>query len=74
MRICFILRTRFVFGGKLMGTLWVYIGTIASVLLFINCVSLLKKIKKEEDTLKNTLYGSLLAGLAFFSIIMLCGR
>jgi hypothetical protein len=68
------LRTRLVFGGKLMGTLWVYIGTIASVLLFINCVSLLKKIKKEEDTLKNTLYGSLLAGLAFFSIIMLCGR
>jgi hypothetical protein len=42
-----------------MGTLWVYIGTIASVLLFINCVSLVKKIKKEEDTLKNTVYGSL---------------
>ncbi len=51
-----------------------YVGIIVSVLFFVNCVSLAKKIKREEDTLKNTVYGSLLAGLLFYIFIALCAR
>lgn len=47
-----------------------YFTPILSILFFINCVTLAKKIKKEENTQLYTFLGSIMFGFIIFSIIL----
>ena len=48
---------------------YIYGSIIASIAFYINLVSTLKHVHKEEDTTSNTLFGSLLLGFIMLSII-----
>jgi succinate-acetate transporter protein len=50
-----------------------YGSIIAAMAFYINLVSTLKHINKEQDTSINTIIGSLLLGFILFSIFMMCG-
>lgn len=51
----------------------VYVSIIGGMLLYINTVSIMKKIKKGEDTNLNTLVGAILVGAIIFSIFVIYG-
>jgi hypothetical protein len=49
---------------------FLYITPIVSILFFLNCVSLVKKIKNgNQETANNTGWGAIMFGFIIFSII-----
>jgi len=54
---------------------WNYWGSIIAVIyLYVNTVSIIKKIKNDEDTSSNTLVGSILSGFILLSIMTISMR
>jgi len=49
----------------------VYASIIGAMLLYINTVSIMKKIKNGEDTSPNTTIGVILVAIIMFSILLL---
>lgn len=52
--------------------LYFYAPIIAVVILYINTVSLLKKIKKEQNTSINTIIGCICLIVIIVSVLVLC--
>ncbi|MFT4414362.1 hypothetical protein ACLM5H_10935 [Fredinandcohnia humi] len=50
--------------------LLLYVTPIIAIVFFVNCVSLVKKIVKGEDTANNTGWGAIMFGYIIFSLIM----
>lgn len=53
--------------------LYVYASIVAVVILYVNTVFLLKNIKKDKDTLINTIIGSFCGIVILVSIFEICG-
>jgi len=43
---------------------------VAAVILYVNTVSILKKVKKEEKTIINTIIGSICSAIIIWSILL----
>jgi len=54
---------------------WFFWGSIIAVIyLYVNTVSIIKKIKNDEETSPNTLIGSILSGFILLSIFIISMR
>lgn len=61
-------------GEKFMAAIALYGSIAASIILYINIVSTMKKIKNNESTERNTIAGCLCTAFITFVILSLCGR
>jgi len=57
-----------------MGNVYFDASIVAVVVLYVNTVSILKKVKREEDTAVNTIVGSFCLIVILISIYGICGR
>lgn len=57
-----------------MGLGYFYASIIAVVILYVNTVSIIKRVQKEQDTAINTLIGCICSIVALVSIYAYCGR
>jgi hypothetical protein len=57
-----------------MGYYYVYVAIIAVIILNYNFVCLLKKIKKEEDPILNTIIGCVCSVVILISIFQVCSK
>ena len=60
--------------GKFMGVGYFYASLIAVVILYINTVSIMKKISKEKETAINTIVGCICLIVILASFFVVCGR
>lgn len=51
-----------------------YASIIAAVILYANTVSVLKKVHQEQETVINTVVGSICLVVIIISIFVICGR
>lgn len=58
-------------GNEFMGALYFYGSIIAGIVLYVNTVSILKKVKKEESTFYNTIVGCICTIVILTSIFVI---
>ena len=51
--------------------IYIYGSVIASIILYVNTVEMLKNIKKDENTAYNSLFGSVSLAFILYSILVL---
>jgi bacteriorhodopsin len=57
-----------------MGGPYTFAAIIAVVILYVNTVSILKKVRKEQETIINTIIGCVCLIVILISIFFVCGR
>ncbi|MCC5910183.1 MAG: hypothetical protein JJT76_07080 [Clostridiaceae bacterium] len=56
-----------------MRTAYFYASIIAVVILYVNTISVLKKVQKEEDTQNNAIIGSICLVVILVAVFEICG-
>lgn len=50
------------------------IGIVAAIILYINTVSIIKKVKRDEETFDNTIVGSFCLAVIIVCIFVVCSK
>ncbi|WP_157668746.1 hypothetical protein [Lachnoclostridium phytofermentans] len=53
---------------------YAYLGILAAIVLYINTVTIIKKVKKDEDTAVNTIFGCMCMCFILIAIFSICGK